>query len=61
MIKGAGLSTGESTELANSYLSRLGRTTRHMTSQGNDDALHAYGDSIVYGIEIVLFYFIVFL
>lgn len=31
---GAGESTGETTELANSYLSRFGGTTRHMTKAG---------------------------
>lgn len=34
VIDGAGRSTGETTELANSYLSRLGPVTRHMTKQG---------------------------
>jgi hypothetical protein len=33
-ITGTGLSTGETTELANSYMSRLGLTTRHMTQAG---------------------------
>ncbi|XP_067944862.1 uncharacterized protein [Watersipora subatra] len=31
---GTGLSTGETTELVNSYMSRLGKVTRHMTSDG---------------------------
>jgi len=34
VIKGVGLSTGETTEQANSYLSRYGLTTRHMTANG---------------------------
>lgn len=32
--KNAGLTTGEMTEQANSYLSRLGLTTRHMSKYG---------------------------
>lgn len=31
VVRGAGRSTGETTELANSYLSRLGVVTRHMS------------------------------
>ena len=33
---GSGLSSGETTKLANSYMSRLGVVTRHMTVAGND-------------------------
>ena len=32
--EGAGLSTGETTEIANSYLSRFGQVTRVMESTG---------------------------
>ena len=34
VTSGAGESTGETTEQANSYLSRFGLITRHMTSSG---------------------------
>ena len=39
MVEGAGLSTGETTELANSYLSRLGGVTRHMTDMGRRERI----------------------
>ena len=34
VVKGAGCSTGETTELANSYLSRLGPVTRNSHKAG---------------------------
>ena len=34
MTEGAGLSTGETTELANSYMSRLGPVTRNKEASG---------------------------
>jgi hypothetical protein len=37
--KGSGLSTGETSEQANSYLSRLGLVTRHMTPAGRRERI----------------------
>lgn len=39
MVEGAALSTGETTELANSYISRLGGVTRHMTESGRRERI----------------------
>lgn len=39
MRQGVGLSTGESTEHVNSFLSRLAQTTRHMTLFGRVERL----------------------
>lgn len=39
VLDGAGMSTGESTELVNSFLSRLGAVTRHMSIAGKQRSM----------------------